>query len=1008
MLEFLVALLGIAAILALVAFIVNALLVRRRLRELQDHVARQDAELHRLRRHLAPPPSAAAGQAAAPPGPAPVSAPPPVIPAPLAAVPPVLTAAQPPPVSAPPAVAPAPAPPVHPPAPPMIRPPATAPRQRAFDWEKLLGIHGAAALGGIAAVIGAILFLNYALDQGWFGPGFRVATILAAGVGGLLVAEFGLRRRYPVTAHAVCGAGIAMLYAGFYAGHGVHQLFSLPVAFAGMIVVTVIGCVLALRYEAIFVALLGLLGGFATPLLLSSLVDRPLPFFAYLLLLDLGLLAIAIRRGWITLGFLSLLGTGLLSVLWCDRFLVPDRLLVVTLMTMALALVYLVTPLFGAAEQRRPLGRVALFAVLLAFVFAWSLTAADAYTSQWPLLFGFIACLEVALIVVGLASRQPGLILAGAIATTLTLWSWSARHLDVANVTPVSLAVLGLVVVGNLPPALVRGRREDPSTDELGLLETAALVATGALAVFATLLVTKDLADPPGAFLALLAALFVLAIERSRRDWLDSGVAVLAPAAVAVLAQFWLFRTAAADTLGRCLAVPVLVAVAWSAVTGWRQRRAGGLRACGANAHEGGVLLTLVVAGLGLVACLGNRELGGNPVPLFATQTVLLVLLVIAAVRRDWTFLFPIGLVATALLTTVWHLQYFERPDLGRALPFYIGFYLAFLALPFLLPRRWTAAWTERHGPWLAAALSGPLLFLVLHHAIAFGWGKRFIGALPLVMGGLSLLALLGVRRRFSDPALPALATAQRLRHLAWFGAVALGFLSVAIPLQLHRQWITVGWAVEAAAVCWLYGRVPHRGLKIFGGILFLLVGARLLVNPCVLQYAERGWPVINWLLYTYGVPAVACFAGAAWLRRADTSRPPARRGLTWAATIAFLGLVLVFALINVEIADYFSSGRYVEFDWQRRYDRDLTTSVAWGLYALVLLGVGLWRNSRPLRFVSLGFMILTVGKVFLYDLASLRGLHRVGSFLGLAIALVLVSVLYQRFVFRKEEKPRD
>ena len=43
-------------------------------------------------------------------------------------------------------------------------------------------------------------------------------------------------------------------------------------------------------------------------------------------------------------------------------------------------------------------------------------------------------------------------------------------------------------------------------------------------------------------------------------------------------------------------------------------------------------------------------------------------------------------------------------------------------------------------------------------------------------------------------------------------GAV-LAFVTVAIPLQLDKQWITIGWALEGAALAWLFRRIPHRGL---------------------------------------------------------------------------------------------------------------------------------------------------------------------------------------------------
>ena len=184
----------------------------------------------------------------------------------------------------------------------------------------------------------------------------------------------------------------------------------------------------------------------------------------------------------------------------------------------------------------------------------------------------------------------------------------------------------------------------------------------------------------------------------------------------------------------------------------------------------------------------------------------------------------------------------------------------------------------------------------------------------------------------------------------------------------------------------------------------------RLLANPEVLRYQPRGRPIVNWLLYTYGVPALACFAGAVWLRRAERRRgeTPAYDVLAGdrthlAAAAGLLGLLLVFWLINLEIADFYSAGRYVEVDFSRHLQRDLTRSFAWGLYAVTLLVLGLLRRERGLRVVSLGFLMLTVGKVFVYDLAQLSGLYRILSFLALGVSLIVVSLLYQRFVKQEE-----
>jgi uncharacterized membrane protein len=71
------------------------------------------------------------------------------------------------------------------------------------------------------------------------------------------------------------------------------------------------------------------------------------------------------------------------------------------------------------------------------------------------------------------------------------------------------------------------------------------------------------------------------------------------------------------------------------------------------------------------------------------------------------------------------------------------------------------------------------------------------------------------------------------------------------------------------------------------------------------------------------------------------------------------------------------------------------------------LLIIGMRQDSRMQRFFSLGVMLLTIAKVFLYDLSNVGGIYRPLSFLGLAVSLILVSLLYQRFVFQTEARRR-
>ena len=124
-------------------------------------------------------------------------------------------------------------------------------------------------------------------------------------------------------------------------------------------------------------------------------------------------------------------------------------------------------------------------------------------------------------------------------------------------------------------------------------------------------------------------------------------------------------------------------------------------------------------------------------------------------------------------------------------------------------------------------------------------------------------------------------------------------------------------------------------------------------------------------------------------------------REKAWGAVLCFSGAIaVVFAWINLTIFDAFSAGRAIEFTMERLPARDLTLSAAWAFFALGLLGLAFRTNTQALRWTSLAFLLLTIGKVFLYDLGELEDLYRVASLVGLALSLLAVSIAYQRFVF--------
>jgi uncharacterized membrane protein len=180
----------------------------------------------------------------------------------------------------------------------------------------------------------------------------------------------------------------------------------------------------------------------------------------------------------------------------------------------------------------------------------------------------------------------------------------------------------------------------------------------------------------------------------------------------------------------------------------------------------------------------------------------------------------------------------------------------------------------------------------------------------------------------------------------------------------------------------------------------------RLAFNPAVLTYHPRsGTPIFNWYLYTYLVPALAFLAGA-WLLRRGREEDP--RAAKLAAGLSVGSVALLFLLLNIEIADFYSTGTTLTFGFltgRASLAEDLTYTLGWAVFAVALLVVGIAARNRPTRLAAILLLVVAVLKGFLHDMAQLGGLYRAGSFLGLAICLAAVALLIQRFVLKAEEE---
>ncbi|WP_169791450.1 DUF2339 domain-containing protein [Sandaracinus amylolyticus] len=882
-------------------------------------------------------------------------------------------------------------------APEAVAPPSTASAPREADatsaasppspaseptgsWERWIGVRGAAAAGAIVLVIAGLSLFQYSIEHGWITPALRVALAGLVGLGCVVASEWPLRVRFPALSGWIAGAGVAILYLASWAASALYGLVPLGISGALMVVVTVACVVLSARRSSLPIALLGLSGGFLTPLALSTGADRPIPLFAYLLVLDAGLLVLAYRKRWPGLALLSFVATALYQLLWFFASMGDATVLVGVTVVVAFTALFVLAPTArDEGETKRDGWTVLLRACAVLHPFL--LVLAFARLTSEPLALGATAALLVVLAIgSAFVARRDGLpwVALFASAAAVGVWSigmlsWPLESIGAAS-APLAIAIV-VALVFHVSAELDRVARFELSA-------ASSLASTAPLATLAMIAFVRESAWAPLA----LAALVLLALAL-RVACLPARAALALPAAVLAPIVTYALAHAARDAASPALVVALipLQAVPFQIAASLAPRGSRHVLddAAAIAALFGAVLLAFAP--------------GAPPVAGLGASLVCALLALFAASREGAPSIAVATIVVTALVQAGFAFPGAPAEIDAQRLAVLAGSTLVLAAWPALAPRLARTEWG-----WRAAALVTPLSFLSLRHLWLAVLGDRFVGALAILCALLALAVALIARSRSLDGSVRRVA-------LVWPVVVAAGFVTLAIPLQLEREWWTIGWALEAAALLVLDRRFDHAGVRYLAMALFAAVTVRLVLNPDVLLYYPRGeLRIVNWLSYTYLVPALALVVGSRALADLEVARRRAwERGLypegALLAPVLFASaLVVVFVWINLTIIDWFATGPALTIPMDRMPARDLAMSIAWAVYALALLALGMARGSTGLRVTSLGLLVITCAKVFLYDLAHLRDLYRVAALSGLAVSLILVSLAYQRFVFRK------
>lgn len=858
----------------------------------------------------------------------------------------------------------------------------------AFDFEDIFGRRLPIWGGGFALAIAGVFLVRFSIEAGLLTPTVRVALGFLFGLGLLASAEaafrFEERLQDPRVRQALAGAGLATLYGAFYLAGTAYGLIGAGAAFVGLAVVTAIAIGLSFRF-GLPSAVIGLIGGFAAPLLVNS-DGANVPLLSFYLALVTGGLAWtgqAQSRQWLSYAALAAgLGWGALMML-------------------------------AGVSSTSDFAALGLYLVILGTAFPAFLHAKEG-PSVPMLIAGAVATLQMAVLVSG-AGFEPltwGLYLLLGVALTALGWRFPDLRLGTLVGAGVGLWLLAIwpspdpalfaaiagvfVMIFAVVPLVYQflGKATLPDLGQLSAVSSI-LAATiyGQFGRFGEL-ETEPLLGACFAGLALLPAIaFAIMWKRGEEGDTRMALTLLAPAWLLAFASLLLFTASwTAPVMALLASLPLI----WC----YHARDAKALHIAVWTSAAITTLMLIVTPDFAAEL----TRLGDLPEPVASAQAVL-----------RWT--------AVAALFTI--MAVIGRDQIAQRVGEGLGVILVYGTVAQIAPTfvlAWLAAasaiglylWRpEREAAWgTALAIAGAWAFIPIAEWIVAG-SEALIGY-PFQASSAISPSDMGSRLAPLAIALGAILwrAGKRLEAFKIYSLLALGSIALVIAHSLYKQVFDINspFAFElygmgertvwqALLMIGAYGALQFASEAYKRPLALCMVAAALahfawftliLHNPLLTVQHVGGTPIANWILFAY----VTVITGL-WLAMSlwpDTSSRI--RALVDGATMALISL-MAFSLLRQVFAGSVLTSRAIE------QSESLTISLLGIVFALGFLAWGSWKSARSWRIGSLVLMLIAVIKVFLFDAAGLEGLLRIASFMALGFSLIGIGWVYSRQLSR-------
>jgi uncharacterized membrane protein len=781
------------------------------------------------------------------------------------------------------------------------------------DLEKFIGENLISKIGIIVLVLGVGIGAKYAIDNNLISPLARIIIgyIFGFGLVGLAIK---LKPKYLNFSSVLISGGMAIMYFVTYFAYASYSLMPQSAAFALMAMFTVFTVAAALLYNRQVIAHIGLVGAYAVPFLLSNNSGNYLVLFAYMAIINIGILAISVKKYWKPLFYTSSGFTWLIFFGWfISKYSAAEHFyLALVFLAVFFAIFYATKIVHGVlhAESGDSESLVAIFVTAFIFYgFCFAISDVKADIREYTAFFTYLAVMSLAILITSYRFYGRVLVYLSYPFTWLIFAGWLLDKYRVEEHFYLA-AIFAVVFFLVYYAATIIYRLIN---DEVRLIENSGLILTNSFIFYGV----------------------GYSIIESRESL--HGFAGIFTAAHALL---------------HFVVAQIVIRLRSSAVD---------------------VVQVLTILILTFATITIPVQFDGNYVTLMWSVEAAL-LFWFGRVKQIWLFeyfLYPIMLLATGSLFADWATAYGDRTsyvsEFNRQ-PIANGDFITAIVFIAAFAFIYITNRDERHEPAIDVDLIKP-----------FGYMVAGVGLLVLYNTFRLEISNYYHVKGLAD-------TAEMLRETA----LPDSRFNILWQLNYTMFFLTAMWFVNIRKVRSVILAYAGIGFSLFSLLIFVSLGMRFffeLRESYMLNEAGLMNISIRYISYLFAAVLLYTLYNYSRDKMLTDLVPPAKLKMGYDGVV--YGTILIVAsceLVNL-MGQFYISDAY-----------KLGLSVLWGIYALVLIVIGIVWSKKHLRIGAIVLLAVTLAKLFLYDIAELDTIPKTILFMTLGITMLVVSFLYNKY----------